>query len=128
MEADVLHKGDSNPRRYGLLLDANMEPADITDTLTVLYLRVRERYETEILDTITCTKFDAANGVYYFDWPTDLFTEDVDAGRYEMELVIVTNDGEVTEREQTVVAHVWDGQEYDPSSVYPILLKEGFGT
>lgn len=89
---------DSNAAASGAVLDPN-EPttwAPINVTGATVLLKIREVGSTTLVDTLTGTVTDGANGVVAVEFEADTFA---DAGTYEGELEITFSGGGV----QTVV-------------------------
>lgn len=58
---------------------------DLSDSTTVVTMKLRAQGTTTLLQTITCTKlFGGYTGMVRLDWPADSL--DLDGGRYEMEV------------------------------------------
>lgn len=65
------------------------DPIDLSDPLTTIVVKFRERGTTTVLSTLQCSKVDAANGVVRFGFPSN--TLDVKQGSYEGEIEISFN-------------------------------------
>lgn len=91
MDTIKLVSGDAFPAVTVTLTDgADGDPIDVSAGTTTVYLKFRESGTTTLLDTITCTKLDAVNGVVSFNFVGGAL-DDLDAGLYEGEIEIDFN-------------------------------------
>lgn len=91
MDTIKLVSGDARPVVTVTLTDGeDGDPIDVSAVTTTVYLKFRASGTTTLLDTITCTKLDAVNGVVSFDF-TGGELDDLDAGLYEGEIEIDFN-------------------------------------
>jgi hypothetical protein len=81
-----LVQGDSFPTITLTLSQTDGTPLDLTDASIVVRVYFRASGTDEVLSTITCSKFDAANGVVKFGFYNGEL--DVDPGSYEGEVEV----------------------------------------
>ena len=91
--ADIIKlvSGDSKPNITLTLTDSVTGSVyDVSDANTTVYVKFRAAGTTTLLNTITCTKTDGANGVVAFDFSGGVLT-DLAAGMYEGEIEVDIN-------------------------------------
>jgi hypothetical protein len=89
MDPIVIHRNDDKPSLYFRIWDQDNEVyLDLTDSSDLVFANFREKYTTTLLATVLCTKVSTSFGLVRMDWP-DTTLDDLDEGRYEIEVFVV---------------------------------------